>query len=249
LISLRLGGDDLPRRLLAGALEWSAERLGTVVGGCALLSPRREPIAWAWGSAHADRADELAPVAERLQHRLFPPGAPSALARRAEADPSQPPLIVFDRKDVPGCGQLLARHGIAPPLLVVLRVDGRVAGLVWLARNGGGAEPSPHDAESDRVLRLAQPLLELALRDRWHHGGPGAASGGDLSERGLSPREDAVARLAVQGLGNGAIALRLGVAEHTVKNHMTRVLTKCGVRTRTQLIALFGRASDHSPGS
>jgi DNA-binding CsgD family transcriptional regulator len=240
LISLRLGGDDLPGRLLAGALEWSAERLGTMVGGCALLSPRHEPIAWAWGSAHAERADDLAPIAERLQHRLFPPGERSALARRAEADPSQPPLIVIDREDAPGCGELLARHGIAPPLLVVLRLDGRVAGLVWLATNDG-AGPSPHDTESARVLRLAQPLLELALRDRWYHGGPGAAIGGDLSERGLSPREEAVARLAVQGLGNGAIAARLGVAEHTVKNHMTRVLTKCGVRTRAQLIALFGR--------
>jgi DNA-binding CsgD family transcriptional regulator len=237
LISLRLGGDDLPGRLLSGALEWSAERLGIVVGGCALVSPRHEPIAWAWGSAHAQRADDLAPIAERVQLVLFPPGERSELARRAEADPSQAPVVVTERRELPGCAELLARHGIGSPLLVVLRGEGRVAGLIWLAAS---ARPSPHPAESARVLRLAQPLLELALRDRWYHGGPGAAIGGDLGERGLSPREEAVARLAVEGLGNGAIAARLGVAEHTVKNHMTRVLAKCGVRTRTQLIALFG---------
>jgi DNA-binding CsgD family transcriptional regulator len=244
LISLRLGGDDLPRRLLSGALEWSAERLGIVVGGCALFSPRHEPIAWAWGSAHAERADDLAPIAERLQLILFPPGERSALARRAEADPSQAPVVVTERRELPGSADLLARGGIGSPLLVVLRGGGRVAGLIWLAANGGSARPSPAPVESARVLRLAQPLLELALRDRWYHGGPGAAIGGDLAERGLSPREEAVARLAVEGLGNGAIAASLGVAEHTVKNHMTRVLAKCGVRTRTQLIALFGPDPD-----
>jgi DNA-binding CsgD family transcriptional regulator len=237
---LRLGGDDLPGRLLVGALEWSAVRLGVLLGGCVLLSPRHEPIAWAWGSAHAERTDDLAPIAERLQHGLFPLGERSGLARRAEADPSQPPVLVAGREEVRACAELLARHGIASPLVIVLRVEGRVAGLIWLAADGGGTRPSPPPAEGARVLRLVQPLLELALRDRWYQGGPGAAVGGDLADRGLSPREEAVARLAVEGLGNGAIATRLGVAERTVRNHMTRVLAKCGVRTRTQLIALFG---------
>lgn len=239
MIHLRLGGDDLPGRLLAAALEWSAERLGVVVGGCTVLSRRHEPIAWAWGSAQAGPADDLAPVAERLQHCLFPLGERSGLAHRAEADPAQPPVLTIDSTEIHGCAELLARHGIAAPLVIVLRVDGRVAGLIWLAANGGSARPAPHAAEGARVLRLAQPLLELALRDRWYQGGPGAAVGGDLASRGLSPREEAVARLAIEGLGNGAIGAQLGVAERTVRNHMTRVLAKCGVRTRTQLIALF----------
>jgi DNA-binding CsgD family transcriptional regulator len=239
LIHLRLGGDDLPGRLLAAALEWSAERLGVVVGGCAVLSRRHEPIAWAWGSAQAGPADDLAPVAERLQHCLFPLGERSGLAHRAEADPTQPPVLTIDSGEVRGCAELLARHGIAVPLSIVLWVEGRVGGLIWLASNGGGARPSPDAVEGARVLRLAQPLLELALRDRWYQGGPDTAAGGDLADRGLTPREEAVARLAVEGLGNGAIANRLGVAESTVRNHMTRVLAKCGVRTRTQLIALY----------
>lgn len=240
MITLRLGGDDLPRRLLVAALEWSAGRLGTVAGGCAVLSPRHEPIAWAWGSAHPERADDLAPIAERLQHCLLPPGEPSALARRAEEDPAQPPVLVPGPEELGGCAEELIGLGIGPPLLLVLRADGRVAGLIWLAAEGGDARPSAGIADGVRVLRLAQPLLQLALRDRWYHGGPGAAIGGDLAERGLTPREEATARLAVEGLGNGEIAVHLEVAEHTVKNHMTRVLAKCGVRTRTQLIALYG---------
>jgi DNA-binding CsgD family transcriptional regulator len=239
LISLRLGGDDLPGRLLSGALEWSAERLGIVVGGCALVSPRHEPIAWAWGSAHAERADDLAQVAERLERCLFPPGDPSSLARGAEDDRAHQPVLAPDREELGGCAEALARDGIAPPLLVVLRAEGRVAGLIWLAAESGSSPPPPDAADGLRILRLAQPLLELALRDRWYQGGPGAAIGGELTERGLTPREEAVARLALEGFGNGEIAAHLGVAEHTVKNHMTRVLAKCGARSRIQLIALY----------
>lgn len=244
MIHLRLGGDELPRRLLAAALGWSSGRLGIAVGGCALLSRRHQPFAWAWGSAHGGRADDLAALGERLQHGLFPLGERSALARRAEADPSQPPVVAVDGESFPGCAELLAHHRIAPPLLVVLRVEGRVAGVIWLAAGGGGGRPSPATAEGVRVLRLAQPLLELALRDRRRTGELGVTFGGELAERDLSPREQAVARLAVQGLGNGAIAARLGVAERTVRNHMTRVLAKSGVRTRTQLIALFGSGGE-----
>lgn len=245
MIRLRLGGDDLPRRLLTAALEWSAERLGTVAGGCALFSPRHEPVSWAWGGAHPERADELARIAEWVQHRLFPPDAASVMARRAENDPTQAPVLVPAEEELAGCAGALGQFEIEPPLVVVLRVEGRVAGLIWLAAEiGTVARPAAEPAEGIRVLRLAQPLLELALRDRWYHGGAGASIGGDLADRGLTPREEAVARLAVEGLGNGEIAARLGIAEHTVKNHMTRVLAKCGVSNRTQLIALYGLGAD-----
>jgi DNA-binding CsgD family transcriptional regulator len=242
---LRLGGDEAPRRLLAAALEWSAERLGLVLGGCVLLSPRHEPTASAWGAAHGERADDLVGIAERLQHRLFPPRQAAALADRAERDPAQQPVVLTDREALGAGAGVLALHWIAPPVVVVLRAEGRVAGLIWLAAEEGPAvRPVPVWTEVVRVLRLAHPLLELALRDRWYQGGPDAPIGADLAERGLTRREEAVAALAVEGHGNGEIANRLGIAEHTVKNHMTRVLAKCGVRTRAQLIALYGSDPD-----
>lgn len=236
MTTLRLGGDRLPLRLLSVALEWSADRLGTVVGGCVLLSPRHQPTAWAWGSAHPSEVDSLAPIAEWLHHLIFPPDQVSTLAGWAEEDPTQPSVMTLGRDDLRGSEGAPERLGIACPLVIVLRVEGRVAGLIWLARE---ASASPVGADEVRPLRLVQPLLELALRDRWYQDGTGATVGGELADRGLTPREEVVAALAIEGLGNGAIADRLHLSERTVRNHMTRVLAKCGVRTRTQLIALF----------
>ena len=51
---------------------------------------------------------------------------------------------------------------------------------------------------------------------------------------GLSPREVEVVRLLACGACNKDIARALGVAEGTVKNHVTNVLAKLGVDDRTQ---------------
>jgi DNA-binding NarL/FixJ family response regulator len=56
----------------------------------------------------------------------------------------------------------------------------------------------------------------------------------------LSAREVAILRLVAQGLTNREIADRLHLAEGTVKNYVTSLLGKIGVRDRTQA-ALRGR--------
>jgi DNA-binding NarL/FixJ family response regulator len=50
----------------------------------------------------------------------------------------------------------------------------------------------------------------------------------------LSEREQAVLRLLAIGLSNREIAERLSLAEGTVKNYVTNILQKLGVRDRTQ---------------
>lgn len=51
---------------------------------------------------------------------------------------------------------------------------------------------------------------------------------------GLSERELAVLRAVVRGASNKEIAATLEIAEGTVKNHVTSVLSKLGVTDRTQ---------------
>ena len=62
--------------------------------------------------------------------------------------------------------------------------------------------------------------------------------------RTLSPREEEVLRLLAIGLANKQIARRLGIAERTVKAHLTSVFQQLGVTDRTQA-ALWAR--EHLP--
>ncbi|MFN2316473.1 MAG: response regulator transcription factor, partial [Gemmatimonadales bacterium] len=57
----------------------------------------------------------------------------------------------------------------------------------------------------------------------------------------LTAREGEVADLIVEGLCNKEIAGRLGIALHTVKSHVHKVLSKLAVNTRLEVVAFAQR--------
>ncbi|MFN8498070.1 MAG: response regulator transcription factor [Anaerolineae bacterium] len=57
----------------------------------------------------------------------------------------------------------------------------------------------------------------------------------------LTPREREVLRLMVEGLSNKAIAVRLGISEHTVKFHIGAILGKLGAGSRTEAVSIAVR--------
>jgi DNA-binding NarL/FixJ family response regulator len=61
-----------------------------------------------------------------------------------------------------------------------------------------------------------------------------ASLAAQLPQPDLSPRELEVLKLVVEGLTNKQITYSLGIAEHTVKNHLKHILEKLGVNDRTQ---------------
>jgi NarL family two-component system response regulator LiaR len=94
----------------------------------------------------------------------------------------------------------------------------------------------PH--ELARAIRLAdsgEAMLHPAVAARLVE----SLSTGAGEERDeLTPREHDVLRLIGRGYANKRIALELGIAEKTVKTHVSHVLSKLGVSDRTQA-ALF----------
>ena len=95
--------------------------------------------------------------------------------------------------------------------------------------------------------RPARATLEQALETFEHLGAGlwaqrarvelGRIGGRPPSPTGLTPTEQQVASLVGRGMTNRDVASALFVSEHTVRTNLKRIYAKCGVRSRTELVA------------
>ncbi len=68
-------------------------------------------------------------------------------------------------------------------------------------------------------------------------------------EFGLTPREEEVCQLLLEGLDNQEIQETLHLSESTVKNYVYKILKKLGIRNREELTRFFDEQSDGPEGS
>ncbi len=142
--------------------------------------------------------------------------------------------------------RLTAEHpSVASIVLSTFDEDDYIFG----ALRGGAAgyllkDCSPDElvAAISRVSRgetvLSNPVAARLVADLRREPVRGAFPGQEL----LSARELEVARMVAAGAANREIAARLFITEGTVKNHVSSVLRKLGLRDRTQLaLRLTGR--------
>ena len=102
-----------------------------------------------------------------------------------------------------------------------------------------------------RVVAAGEALLAPAatghlVRAFLSRPGPGRPDERLLDE--LTPREREVLLLVAQGISNAEIAGRLVVSPATVKTHVSRILTKLGLRDRAQLVIAAYESGLITPG-
>lgn len=70
---------------------------------------------------------------------------------------------------------------------------------------------------------------------------PGAPAAGPAFAAGLTERERDIAALIAEGLDNREIARALYLSEGTVRNHISAILQKAGLKSRTQIAIAWWR--------
>ena len=167
----------------------------------------------------------------------------AALESIAEDGPPHTALLDLNLPDVDGVDGLLRLRAAAPEAYVIVvssLSDDRVVDTVLRA---GAAGFIPKDTPRETLV--------AAVRQVW--AGETYAPDGYIGHAAdsASEREDAVARLAdltpqqarilqlvCEGKLNKQIAYELGIAETTVKAHISAILRKLGVQSRTQAVLI-----------
>ena len=174
-----------------------------------------------------DRADDLEVVAEA--------GTVQDALRRAQL--VSPDVILVDLQLPDGTGiDIMESLGQTNPEIrpIVLTFDDDEALAESLAKGARAyVLKTVRGAEiTDVIKAVAQGRILLdertLTRRRADHDDPTAD---------LTPSERKVLELIGDGLSNREIGAKLGVAEKTVKNHITSLLSKMGLQRRTQVAA------------
>jgi DNA-binding NarL/FixJ family response regulator len=101
-----------------------------------------------------------------------------------------------------------------------------------------------------RALARQETALDSAVASqlvRHMTGDPSQTTAEGRAQDRLTERQRDVATLVAEGLSNEEIASRLFLSPATVKSHLTAVMRRLDIRTRTQLAILLTR--DHSPAT
>lgn len=184
-------------------------------------------------------------------------------------------VVATQWRDVPllcaqrGCPRLLVAdvwlaEGPCLEALTAWRRD--CVDAVWLAVSGdddpsvasrvraAGAQGFVHKTAAPETFGAA---VKAVLEGRpWFEAAPGGDSAGDPQrswavspqELGLTPRQGEILALVLRGLPNKRIASQLDISENTVKEHVTGILERLGVRSRVEAITrLRGRHLDIPP--
>lgn len=165
--------------------------------------------------------------------------------QRVAAD--SPDLVLMDvrlpdRSGISACHEIRMRFPEVEVLILTSYADEFALSSAIAAGAAG------YVLKSVRAHALVNDMRRVLCGERlFEHGSEGIGPQHLLTE--LSPQEGAVAGYVAQGLTNREIAKQMRLAEKTVKNYVSNVLTKLGMTRRTAVAAYVARVQAMSPAS
>jgi DNA-binding NarL/FixJ family response regulator len=153
-----------------------------------------------------------------------------ALDREPETDAVLLDLDMPGMDGLTGLARLRAEHPTVP---IVVVSAAREASVARRAYEFGASAYIDKSAPLDEIAAIVRAVLDGEI-----FAPPEASTGETFAQRAaqLTPQQWRVLALMVQGDQNKQIAHKLGVGEATVKAHVTVILRKLGVRSRTQAV-------------
>ena len=190
---------------------------------------------------HRRRRRRGGPGLPRAAPRRRADGRPDAGHGRHRGDPAArrapgggPRILILTTFDLDEYVYDALRAGASGFLLKDVTAERLFDAVRVIAAGDALLAPDRHPPADQRVRPAAAAAATIRPRRRWPR----------------SPRaRPQVLRLVAEGLSNPEIAARLVVTEETVKTHVSRVLSKLGLRDRTQAVVAAYESGLVVPGS
>ena len=156
--------------------------------------------------------------------------AQAALDQAPETDAVLLDLDMPGMDGLTGLARLRSEHPTVPIVVVSAQ---REAAVVRRAYELGASAYIDKSASLEEIAGIVRAVLDGEIFTP-----PEAVAGDTIAQRAaqLTPQQWRVLALMVHGDQNKMIAYKLGVGEATVKAHVTVILRKLGVRSRTQAV-------------
>jgi DNA-binding NarL/FixJ family response regulator len=142
-------------------------------------------------------------------------------------------LLDLDMPGMDGLTGLARLRSEHPTVPIVVVSAAREAGIVRRAYELGASAYIDKSASLEEIAGIVRAVLDGEVFSP-----PESAETDTLAQRAaqLTPQQWRVLAFMVHGDQNKVIAYKLGVGEATVKAHVTVILRKLGVRSRTQAV-------------
>jgi two-component system, NarL family, response regulator DevR len=174
-----------------------------------------------------------------------------------ETDRTRPDVVVMDVRLADGSGieatrEILAKHEKTAVIMLTSFADDEALFASIMAGAAGYVLKQVRGGELVRAIRtvgkgdsLLDPAVTSTVLDRLRKGKHLLT---DEKLARLSPQEERILALIADGKTNGAIGEDLGLAEKTVKNYVSSILSKLEVARRAEAAAYLARHTT-TPGT